>query len=637
MSEDQRPFIKEVILENFMSYEYARIPLGPLVNIICGPNGAGKSTILMGISVALGQTYTERSRKLSELIRRGKDLGRATIVLDNTIRNGRRPVPSVTKDNIILSRFLRRDGEYWFELDSRAAEKTEVIRLLRRLGINPDNLLIIMHQNMVEEFTVLPSQEKLRIVEEASGLASYRRDVLESKRKLSRILSEEESLSKLLESSEQTLGYWKTQYQQLQTKRQLRLTKDFLERSLAWKEVGEGEARLQGLEDSIARTALAIRELNAQISDLDEELASTKITLEELDRHATQTEREIANRIITQIEAKLAKTGSALLTAQTSSRLGGGSESQSYAIDHETLERIFDSIGNSEDDGGIPSDQPVPRFLRAAEAFAELRVKEALKQSQLAAEEANLRDFESDLNRMKGQTAALLKTAETLGPRIHAEKNPKQLFEELKLTEGHLAALTEVSEDVERLYESYVRLHDEILAKAQVVSDNRAKLMDEIEERIQKWGSVMHDLTDKTSLRYGEILSNVGATGNVALVTPEDVESAGLELFVGFKGTTPVPLNAYTQSGGERSTATVAFLLALQEFVKSPFRGIDEFDIHMDPKNRESIMRVLYATVKDSQTQYVAITPSPLTVLAEDAHILTVQSTAGRSEVKEVS
>ncbi len=637
MPEDQLPFIKEVILENFMSYEYARIPLGPLVNIICGPNGAGKSTILMGISVALGQTYTERSRKLSELIRRGKDLGRTTIVLDNTIKNGRRPVPSVTKDNIILSRFLRRDGNYWFELDSRAAEKTEVIRLLRRLGINPDNLLIIMHQNMVEEFTVLPSQEKLRVVEEASGLASYRRDVLESKRKLSRILSEEESLSKLLESSEQTLGYWKTQYQQLQTKRQLRVTKDFLERSLAWKEVAEGEVRLQGLEDSIARTTSGIMELNTQISDLHEELASTKITLEELDRYVTQTEREIANRIITQIEAKLANTGSALLTAQTSSRRGGGSESQSFAIDHETLERILHSLDNSEDEGGINSVQPVPRFLQAAEAFAELRVKEALRQSQVAAEEANLRGFESEFDRLRDQTAALLKTAETLGPRIRAEKNPKQLFEELKITEGHLAALTEVSEDVERLYESYVRLHDEILAKAQVVSDNRAKLMDEIEERIQKWDSVMRDLTVKTSLRYGEILSNVGATGNVALVAAEDIESAGLELYVGFKGTTPVPLNAYTQSGGERSTATVAFLLALQEFVKSPFRGIDEFDIHMDPKNRETILRVLYATVKDSKTQYVAITPSPLTVLAEDAHILTVQSTAGRSEVKEVS
>jgi structural maintenance of chromosomes protein 5 len=638
MPGDPRPFIKEVILENFMSYEYARIPLGPLVNIICGPNGAGKSTILMGISVALGQTYTERSRKLSELIRRGKDLGRATIVIDNSSKNGRRPVPSIAKDNIILSRFLRRDGEYWFELDSRAAEKTEVVRLLRRLGINPDNLLIIMHQNMVEEFTVLPSEEKLRVVEEASGLASYRRDVLDSRRKLSRILSEEESLTKLLESSEQTLSYWKNQYQQLQTKRQLRLKKNYLEQSLAWKEVSEVETRVTEFKQSIAQAEAVIRELNTQIADLTEELAAMRANLREFDRRALQAESEIADKIVSQIEAKIDKASPALITTHTSSRSGGSAESESYTIDREELDRIFHSIikgknGDSEIDGGsLPSG-----FLTAAETYAELRVKDALKRSQLAAEEANLQSFRGELIHAQSQVDTLVKRAETFGPKRDSEKTPKQLFEELKITEGHLAALNEVSEDVERLYESYVKLHDEILAKAQIVSDNRTKLMEEIETRIQKWQEVMRDLTTKTSLRYGEILSNVGAVGSVQLTLAEDIESAGLELLVGFRGASPVSLNAYTQSGGERSTATVAFLLALQEFIKSPFRGIDEFDIHMDPRNRETIMRVLYATVKDSQTQYVAITPSPLTVLAEDAHILTVQSSAGRSEVKEVA
>lgn len=638
MSEHQRPFIKEVILENFMSYEYARIPLGPFVNIICGPNGAGKSTILMGISVALGQTYTERSRKLSELIRRGKDMGRATIVLDNSAKNGRRPVPSATKDNIILSRFLRRDGEYWFELDSRAAEKTEVVRLLGRLGINPDNLLIIMHQNMVEEFTVLPSEEKLSVVEEASGLASYRRDVLESKRKLSRILSEEESLTKLLESSGQTLDYWKNQYQQLQTKRQLRLKRNFLEQSLAWKDVSEAETRVQELESSIDNSEAAIRETNRIIFELGEELSGVKTALEVLDKRATQNERDIVRRVISQIETKLLSPGSTLVTAQTSSRRGGNSESQGFEVDRETLDRILRSIedvGVQKKDGNASSG--IGGFLETAESYAKLRVQEALKQSQLAAEEDNLKNFRNELERTQTQVVTLVNRAEVLGPRIGSEKTPKQLFEELKVTEGHLAALEDVSEDVERLYESYVKLHDEILAKAQIVSGNRSRLMDEIETRIEKWQSVMRDLASKTSLRYGEILSNVGATGRVELVGAEDVESAGLELFVGFRGTTPVSLNAYTQSGGERSTATVAFLLALQEFIRSPFRGIDEFDIHMDPRNRESIMRVLYATVKNSKTQYIAITPSPLTVLAEDAHILTVQSTAGRSEVKEVS
>ena len=58
--------IQEVILENFMSYEYARVPFELGVNVICGPNGSGKSSLLLAVSVALGQSYTERSKKLSE-------------------------------------------------------------------------------------------------------------------------------------------------------------------------------------------------------------------------------------------------------------------------------------------------------------------------------------------------------------------------------------------------------------------------------------------------------------------------------------------------------------------------------------------------------------------------------------------
>ncbi|HKZ88376.1 MAG TPA: AAA family ATPase, partial [Candidatus Bathyarchaeia archaeon] len=122
--------IQEVILENFMSYEYARVPLRPGVNVIGGPNGAGKSSLLLAISVGLGQSYTERSKKLSNLIRWGKDQARVTLILDNSKRGGKRPAPRYAKDQIFLTRGIRRDGKYWFELENRAATKQDVERLL---------------------------------------------------------------------------------------------------------------------------------------------------------------------------------------------------------------------------------------------------------------------------------------------------------------------------------------------------------------------------------------------------------------------------------------------------------------------------------------------------------------------------
>ena len=38
--------------------------------------------------MAFGQAYTERSRKLSDLIRRGKDIARVSLIFDNRERAG---------------------------------------------------------------------------------------------------------------------------------------------------------------------------------------------------------------------------------------------------------------------------------------------------------------------------------------------------------------------------------------------------------------------------------------------------------------------------------------------------------------------------------------------------------------------
>src|SRR5512136_2899043 len=257
--------IQEVILENFMSYEYARVAFKPGVNLIVGPNGAGKSSLLLAISVALGQTYTERSKKLSNLIRWGNDQARVTIILDNSRQqSGRRPVPKYNKDQIFLTRTLRRDGQYWFELENRAANKQDVQRLLGRFGVDPDNMLIIMHQNMVEQFSVLSNIEKLRMVEAAVGLEPFRENVVQAQQKLTRILSQSESVSKLLESAEQTLSYWREQYEKLQVKKQLQAKRRFLERELAWAEVERRENNVKELEAEKRRLADTLEKIEKE-------------------------------------------------------------------------------------------------------------------------------------------------------------------------------------------------------------------------------------------------------------------------------------------------------------------------------------------------------------------------------------
>ncbi|MDH5419641.1 MAG: AAA family ATPase [Candidatus Bathyarchaeota archaeon] len=679
--------IREVILENFMSYEYARIPFKPGVNVVCGPNGSGKSSMLLGISVALGQSYTERSEKLSDLIRWGKDQGRVTLVLDNSLKSGRRPYPRIQKDQIFLTRSLRRDGKYWFELENRAATKADVKRLLSKFGVDPENMLIIMHQNMVEQFTVLSPQEKLRIVEAAVGFESYRQNVLQAQKKLSRILSQEESVEKLLESAEQTLTYWREQYDRYQQKKQLRMKRRFLERELAWAEVSKREKIVTDLKEQIQKK----QNENLQIEN---ETKTINGQLEELQRNLEQSKTEwkrlLEERLT--LEREKAKHESSVVMADQTLK-----ETESWAETyHEEMEKYLDKIRSLET-ALHETTNPIDLKTQLTEIKTTYKnlestwtqrfnlKSESLKKSvenskeQLAKLDSQISDIKANTDHLnleiEGATNDVLdrkisrallqyrkenlsealeklnkelqialtdlqetiKEAEEMGSRIVPMKSIVDILDEIRLTDGHLAALADVSEDIERMYESYSKLYLELKEKARLVAENREKAMEEVKTRMEAWRTVIQNLLDHVSLKYQGILSEAHAIGDVRLINGQDIEAAGLEIFVGFKGGKLVPLSAYTQSGGERSIATMTFLLALQQHVQSPFRAVDEYDIHMDPKNRELIANLLVSSVRGLDAQYLAITPSQVTFTGKDVHIITVQNVEGTSLIKEVA
>ncbi|MEM4548061.1 MAG: AAA family ATPase, partial [Thermofilaceae archaeon] len=287
--------IKEVVLENFMSYKYARVPLAPGINIVTGPNGSGKSSLLLGISVALGQTYTERGRRLSDLIRRGEEAARVTVVIDNRPVDGRRPLPWFRSDEVFFTRYLRIDGQYWHEVNGRVVTKAEVKRYLSRLGLDPDNALIIMHQGVVEEFAFLSPQERLRLLEEAVGLAGYRERVLAAKRMLAEGAKSAEEAKSALARAREALKYWSEVYERYRRRRALEESLKLLRRELAWARVRDAEADLRAVEEELSRVTLELKgveealgvlgsreeELRAELGSIERQITSGALGLAE--------------------------------------------------------------------------------------------------------------------------------------------------------------------------------------------------------------------------------------------------------------------------------------------------------------------------------------------------------------------
>lgn len=670
-----------------MSYEYARIPFTEGVNVVCGPNGSGKSSILLGVSVALGQSSTERSKRLSDLIRYGKDEARVTLVLDNSPRNGRRPVNKIKKDQIFLTRNLRRDGKYWFELQNTAANKIEVNRLLSKFEVDPENMLIIMHQNMVNQFSVLSSQDKLRMVEAAVGFESYRKNVILAQKKLSRILSQTDSVGKLLESAQQTLNYWREQYDRYQKKKQLLIKRRFLERELSWAEVLKRERIVAKLKEQkqerqrkITKIEVEIQTINLHLTKFHDKLEDSRKSWKNLFENRIIFERELAK-----LDLVVSTSNQDLKDTETFTE--NHYKSMNKVFDNiKTLERVVHEKTNPLDlrpqiieikasydalkeiwiqrfnmrrttlNKSVESSNQQIKTLYAkisdiksktdsldheiekiTNDVVESKIKLALLNFQKDQFNKNITHLDRDLQQALVDLSEYVSRAEKVGQRLVPLQSTMDILEELRLTDGHLTALADVSENIEHMYESYSKLYLELKEKARLVAENREKALEEVKARMDAWRRVIHKLLDQVNINYRKILSEAQAVGEVKLINEQDTEDAGLEIFVGFKGGKPVPLNAYTQSGGERSTATVTFLLALQQHVHSPFRAVDEYDVHMDPKNREIIANLLVSSVAGLDSQYLAITPSQLTFTGKNVHLIAVQNVEGASLIKEVN
>jgi chromosome segregation ATPase len=1019
-----------------MSYEYARIPLSNGLNVVCGPNGAGKSSILLAISVALGQVYTERSKKLSDLIRWGADSARITLLFNNKPQ-GHKLIPTFDGDFYRISRYLNKEGDYWYEANFQSVNKSEVSSILTEFGVNPDNMLIIMHQHMMTEFGITTPQKKLQMVEEAVGLGEYRQNVLEAETKLSQVLSEEESVTNLLKNAEDTLEYWQNEYNRYQQKKDLETQLHQLEQELLWARIIKQETNVDNWKDRIYKKTEDLKkiehrlETNAQtIHDLKQHLEtlhtrqseiyqdlltlektknelktseeqytnlihevteyghtlttsqgtykidptiraqilpvlkeysvtlnrselnldqyfdpkkSTESTLNEMmtqlqllrqeaessesetgqlsqlladkeenenllqqDRtrlqslthqldqvtpivtaldqlkqqqakddtlHASikreltntinslsahfqntlpteptqllkQLQSEITSRqhleqsiqnnadtyqtlIDTQqqivadiqlyvnenekltkqqqaIQAYLAGTGEkpqikcdkcgSILTldqwqhhlheleddlklntsqltdlqkqlpliqekittnkhenkkltndqllleriqpiyTQITHLFDELTSSQHQVEKHETqyqelvhkladvftldvnqksapeieehahrlqveiqslnhgLPRLEAKFTNFEELHVIPQCQRVAKALGALEYYQQLiptitanlqvklanldaeleavqektrqiteqitatqeeftaiekRFKTVNDQNNEAEGKRNLLEFQqektaqeiqtysTELEKANNEYIQLIEQTTGIENRVETDRSPVDISSDIKVITAHLSLLQDVSADVEQMYLSYLNLFNELQTKAQVVAENRESTLTEVEDRKRVWRDLLEHLLNDVNPTFNAFLNKVGATGHVELVNTEDFHDTGLELTVGFKGAEPHVLDSRTHSGGEKSSTTMAFLLALQRHIKSPFRAVDEFDVHMDPRNRELISQLLLLEMKkDAHSQYLTITPGQLTNIEDDVHVITVQRIEGKSEIK---
>jgi len=651
--------IKGVILQNFMSYENADIRFKDGLNIICGPNGAGKSSILLAISIILGQTYTERSRRLSDLIRWGTDQARITLQIDNRTKEGKKLFPYYRSNVIEITRIIKKNGGYSYLIQNRIVAKNTVISAFKKLGINPDNMLLIMHQLMVIKFSSVSPQDKLRLLEEAIGFQSYRQFILEAYDRLNKAVNEEKSLNSMIESTKETYDYWKKEHEKYLKKQELEKKLAELKRESLWANVENKESILFQLEGrTVAQekilSKLEERSVKALSLSREKESSFEKIrqAAKKLDEEKLNVVRDATscNVGITWARKFLDEMKNFILDLEKEidarPELKGMLEIYKEKFknkENETnsLLRVFEKelkgIEGREESIKKQSIVMEKNYDNTLSDIIDSKINTEmlnLKKSSLSEE---LQEFETKLKVLKKELEPILIEAKKSGPRIVNLRKTDDIDKETAIIKGQLIPLSSISQNVEKMFESHSSLYKELKEKAEIVAENRKITMIELKKRLDFWRGEIVKFLSELTIAFNNILAEVGATGTIKLVNEKEINKAGIDLQVGFSGRKPVSLDSLAQSGGERSVALMAFLLALQQHIASPFRAIDEFDVHMDPRNREIISRLIVNSAKSMESgQYVAITPGRITMMDKYINIIVVQNIDGSSLVSEL-
>jgi len=182
--------LKTIKIRGFKSFpELIEVRLEPGVAVVVGPNGSGKSNIADAIVWAAGSlTPSElRAEKPDDVLFAGggdrppSDSCEVELLFDNTSGDG-----PLEYSELAVTRRLHRGGEGQYLLNRVAVRRTDLVDLISDLGLG-HGMHSIIGQGRVDEVLVSKPHERRALIEEAAGLAKFKRRRHRAELKLARV------------------------------------------------------------------------------------------------------------------------------------------------------------------------------------------------------------------------------------------------------------------------------------------------------------------------------------------------------------------------------------------------------------------------------------------------------------------
>ncbi|CAD5122532.1 DgyrCDS10949 [Dimorphilus gyrociliatus] len=279
-SEPNSGYITRIKLHNFVIYDDIEFFPGRNLNLITGANGSGKSTIVCGLSLGLGGKVSNLGRGtcLADFIKMNKD--EAYIEIDL--------YQSETKNVRIKHSFRRGEKKSYWSIDGKTATKHEVEKATSAFNIQVDNLCQFLPQDRVADFAKMNAKDLLLNTEKAINEKLYDThiDLCQMHNFESNLKKEVNSLSEKLEEANKKVTHWKSEYENLQERKQLLKQLDILrckkleikthtakeDLNLMKEECKEHISHLKAVEKSVEPLENSIKTFDTQIKSFEKDI-----------------------------------------------------------------------------------------------------------------------------------------------------------------------------------------------------------------------------------------------------------------------------------------------------------------------------------------------------------------------------
>ncbi len=247
---------------------------------------------------------------------------------------------------------------------------------------------------------------------------------------------------------------------------------------------------------------------------------------------------------------------------------------------------------------------------------------------------AGLREVETQVSMLRSQLQMLRSQLQSLGFETALEVAPEltREAEDLKrVLQNELDGIGAVNQLAVQQYENHKDGYKQLSVRINELEREKLAIVDFMNEldrrKRENFMSAFNRVNETFQQLFSEMTGEDGH-GRMVLENPDDPFAGGLDVLLQFPGKPELTMGS--ASGGEKSVATVCYLLALQQIHPMPFYVMDEIDAHLDVLNTKRLATLVRSRSRGSQFIVISLKDS---TISRAERVYGVYSEKGMSQV----